>query len=55
MHATIADLLKDTTGILCSYAWAEAILRIRSRSSLPEAPYPFLPVIISGLNFSYRA
>ena len=34
---------------------AEAILRMRSRSSLPEAPHPFLPGGISGLNFSYRA
>ncbi len=33
---------------------AEAILRMRFRSSLPEAPHPFLPGGISGLNFSYR-
>jgi len=32
---------------------AEAILRMRSRSSLPEAPHPFLPGGISGRNFSY--
>jgi len=30
---------------------AEAILRMRSGSGLPEAPHPFLPGGISGLNF----
>jgi len=37
-----------------SHGQAEAILRMRSRSSFPEAPYPFLPGGISSLDFSYR-
>ena len=52
-------ILPAIEGLLNWYqrlAWdqADAILRMRFRSSLPEAPHPFLPGGISGLNFSYK-